>query len=236
MVMVTECEQTPLLGSNAGSTGIASNLERFREAIGIESTSFGINHDLESARRDAKGLYKQILLLQRWRARQYHIVNTIYYFALGLQVLIGAVLASLGPLSKLHPTAITILGVLNASLAGILALLKGQGLPDRLRKDEYQMRKVQDFIEETDIRLAISGEDISRKELSDLVERVFAKYHTARDTAQMNKRMSYAHQSEVPQVDGSGVSGDVQPGKGFMKRNFGTDDEDQKGKGKFLID
>lgn len=92
------------------------------------------------------------------------------------------------------------------------------------------MRKVQDFIEETDIRLAIAGEDISRRELGELVEQVFEKYHTARDTAEMNKPMSYAHQSDS-QVDGpAGVPGNA------VRRSVGTEDKDQKGKSKFLID
>ena len=78
--------------------------------------------------------------------------------------MIGTILASFGPLSMLHSSAITILGVLNASIAGILVLLKGQGLPDRLRKDEYQMRRVQDFIEEEETRLAVKG-SITTEEL-----------------------------------------------------------------------
>lgn len=58
----------------------------------------------------------------------------------------------------------------NSSTAGMLALLKGQGPPDRLRKDEFEMRKVQDFIEQMEARLAFIGEDISEKELDDPVK------------------------------------------------------------------
>lgn len=91
---------------------------------------------------------------------------------------------------------ITVLGIVNSCIAGILALLKGQGLPDRLRKDEFEMRRVQDFIEECECRLAVGGweENCSLKEVDNLVKQVFERYNVARDTAEMNRPSSYAHQ------------------------------------------
>ncbi len=97
-----------------------------------------------------------------------------------------------------HTTAITVLGIVNSSTAGILALLKGLGLPDRLRKDQFEMQKVQDFIEETETRLAFGLiEDMSQKELDDLVKEVYQRYNVARDTAEMNRPASYVHQIDV---------------------------------------
>lgn len=79
--------------------------------------------------------------------------------------------------------------------------MKGQGLPDRLRKDAYEMKKVQDFIEETDIRLSLE-EDIHPGELTDVVQKVFDMYNTARDTAEMNHPTNYAHQANGPEDAG----------------------------------
>ena len=150
--------------------------------------------------------------------------NNPSYAALISQILIGALLAALGSLSTLHPAVITILGVLNTSIAGILALMKGQGLPDRLRKDAYEMKKVQDFIEETDIRLAIE-EDIKPEDLMSVVQRVFDMYNTARDTAEMNHPSNYAHQ-----VDGPEDAGQEQSENESRNRNIighdGNEDED----------
>ena len=85
--------------------------------------------------------------------------------------------------------------MVNTSTAGVLALLKGQGLPDRLRKDEYEMRKVQDFIEERESRLVVGGAGtLDTEELDELLQQVFAKYNAARDTAEMNRPDSYGHQ------------------------------------------
>lgn len=233
--MPQSSEQTPLLNGSTSTADLPSsfqedsNLTKFRKAIGINVNVTIDGGDLEAARKGARGLYKQVISLQRWRSRQYKLVDGLYYTALGTQIVIGAVLASLGPLSKLHNTAITVLGVVNAATAGVLALLKGQGLPDRLRKDEYQMRTVQDYIEETEITLAVAGPDaLSREELEQIVAQVFEKYNTARDTAEMNKPSSYGHQVESP-VDK----------RGSLKSRVvdrHADSDNSKDKGKFVID
>jgi hypothetical protein len=194
-------EHTPLLSGSKSdpppsfSSSTQTNLSKFRKAIGINVHPTG-DDDLESARKTARGIYKEVISIQRARNIQYRVVDVLYYLALGSQILIGSTLAALGAIAKLHPTSITILGVVNASIGAILALLKGQGLPDRLRKDEFEMRKVQDFIEETDIRLSILPDDtFTVQDLDDVVQQVFDKYNTARDTAEMNKPSSYAHQN-----------------------------------------
>jgi hypothetical protein len=198
-------EQTPLLsGSNYDSPSQPqpvyrdgnneNNLLKFRRAIGINIDSQ--DADLESARRGARGLYKAIIAQQRRRSRQYHCIEILFYLALGAQIMIGATLSALGPLAKLHPTSITILGIANTSIAGVLALLKGQGLPDRLRKDEFEMRKVQDFIEETEARMVLAGDTVTQEEVDNAVQKVFLKYNAARDTAEMNRPDSYGHQPE----------------------------------------
>lgn len=193
-------EQTPLLGSSKPSKitpkqppkfaddDTDDNLTKFRKAVGINADVDDTGVDLESARKRAKGLYKETIDNQTSRSRQYHIVEALFYLALGAQIVIGATLTALGPVSGLHSKAITILGIVNTSTAGVLALLKGQGLPDRLRKDEYEMRKVQDFIEETEARLVVGGQGtLDTEELDELLQQVFAKYNAARDTAEMNR-------------------------------------------------
>lgn len=64
------------------------------------------------------------------------------------QLVVGATLTVLGPSAGSHPRTITILGAVNTGVAGLLGLLKGNGLPDRLRKDGFELRKVLDYIEE----------------------------------------------------------------------------------------
>jgi hypothetical protein len=208
-------EQTPLLGSSTASQpsqpsqpskpskpskitpkqppkfaddDTDDNLTKFRKAIGINANVDETGVDLESARKGARGLYKEIIDIQKWRNRQYILIEILYYVALVTQIIIGATLTALGPVSGLHSKAITILGVVNTSTAGVLAILKGQGLPDRLRKDEFEMHKVQDFIEETESRLIVGGPGtLDKEQLDELLQQVFAKYNAARDTAEANR-------------------------------------------------
>jgi len=54
-------------------------------------------------------------------------------------------LAIRGPSAGDHVLAITLLGAFNTVIAGILALIKGQGLPDRLYHDRAEFRRLQDW-------------------------------------------------------------------------------------------
>jgi hypothetical protein len=242
-------ERTPLIKPvepDQAPTYDDTNLDKFRKAIGINVEAH--TDDLEAARKGATGLYKEIISTQRWRSRQYRIIEVLYYLALGAQIVIGATLTALGPQSGLHAKSITLLGVVNTSIAGILAMLKGQGLPDRLRKDvsncpgprtsrsrcllrhgmfprvpqlmrhfpllytfparqsltpkfqEFEMKKVQDYIEETETRLMFTEDGLTDDELDDLLQTTFAKYNAARDTAELNRPDRYAHQGEADVV------------------------------------
>jgi len=210
-------EQTPLLDD----TNNATNLSKFRRAIGINVDDK--SDDLEAARKTARGMYKEVINIQLWRNRQYHLVEGVFYLTLGTQIVIGACLAALGPLSSDHGKAITILGVVNSSLAGALALLKGQNLPDRLRKDGFEMKKVQDFIEETEIRLqTMEGDpqEFTGEELDTVLQSVFAQYNAARDTAEMNRPDSYAHQGVADterRAKDTGTGRDIVPSNGKGK-------------------
>ena len=233
-------EHTPLISGSAGeSQANDAYLSRFQQAIGINTTSPPHNNDLESARRSAKGIYKEIISAVQWQQRQYLFCETIFYLAILSNIVIGATLASLGPLSKIHTTAITILGIVNSSTAGILALLKGLGLPDRLRKDQFEMQKVRDFIEEMETRLAFGLiEDMDDKELDDIVKEVYDRYNVARDTAEMNRPASYVHQVDLshgddrPREQGTGGEGRgvVQAG-GLRQSKLAL----SSGKGKVLV-
>lgn len=239
-------EQTPLLSNSTPSApprkplSNEDNLTKFRIAIGINVDETG-RADLEATRKGPRGLYKEIISTQRSLYWQSQAIEILYYGAIIGQILIGAFLASLGSLPTLHPATITVLGIANTFTAGILALLKGQGLPDRLRKNEFQMKRVQDFIEETDIRLALAGEGtLTSEELDMVVGQIFDKYNNARDTAEINSPSTYAHQNEgatnsVQATDGSG-DGQLSGLKALARRSTTDQNDAGNGKGKLVVD
>ncbi|CAK7204003.1 hypothetical protein SEUCBS139899_006754 [Sporothrix eucalyptigena] len=159
------------------------NIVLFREAIGIPSrTTLAESHDPESGVVDhphqrATGIYARILAEKQAKLWQASLLNGLINTCHVAQILVGAVLTTLGPSAQDHNVSITALGATNTVLAGVFALLKGQGLPDRLRKDATAFRRVQDWIEETDALLVAGVVGRDRREVGLLVETAFQKYN-----------------------------------------------------------
>lgn len=60
-----------------------------------------------------------------------------------------------GPSAGDHVIAITLLGAFNTVVAGLLALVKGQGLPDRLYNDRAEFQRLRDWY------VALMSDDLS---------------------------------------------------------------------------
>lgn len=167
----------------------------FRRAVGINSDlaprSKAPSGSLEEGCLEPTGIYRSALDEQRKRSWQHFAISwslNLVHFA---QVVIGATLTALGPNASRYSVTITVLGAVNTVIAGVLALMKGQGLPERLRKDEMEFRKLQDWIEETEALLAtgIIGRD--RREVGVLVESAFRKYNSAKLSEENNRPDNY---------------------------------------------
>lgn len=170
------------------------NLQIFRRAVGI-NTALGGADALELGRTGATGIYKSVAAMARNRKWQFFLLNVAIYACHVTQISMGAVLTTLGPISSDHGKAITVLGAVNTLVASVLALVKGQGLPERLRKDEVEFRRLQDWIEETEslIALGVVGKD--RTETGLLVEVAYKKFNAARASMQNNKPEAYVRQT-----------------------------------------
>ena len=188
------------------------NLVIFRRALGINvhrPSAHGCT--LEDGRKTATGIYKSLISAQRNRSWQHVIVSLLLNFCLFAQIIVGASLTALGPTSGKHEVVITILGAGNTVIAGVLALIKGQGLPERLRKDEVEFRKVQDWVEETEALLAVGIIGRNRQEVGLLVEVAFKKYNAAKASIENNRPEAYITQrdddddDENPKTTGSAV-------------------------------
>ncbi len=160
---------------------------------------------LKYRRKHAVGLYQLVLKSQRRKDRLHGVLDLLLYALYVLQVVLGATLTALGPSSAGHPIAITLLGAANTVIAALLALIKGQSLPERFRKDEMEFRKARDFIEETEA-LVVAG--ICGKDLADvgrLVELAFKMYNTAKMNEENNRPGSYVRQAAPGRGGSSGV-------------------------------
>lgn len=126
-------------------------LELYRNTIGIGPRTSYIS--LSSKTRPAegtfpRGLYARILKDHRKLQVQYILFDAVLTTSLLTHLVVGATLTALGPSAGSHPQTIKILGAINTGVAGLLGLLKENRLPDRMRKDAFELRKVLDYIEE----------------------------------------------------------------------------------------
>jgi hypothetical protein len=128
------------------------NLLIFRKALGINvhREVADANGTLEEGRKSAMGIYRTVIDTQTRMMIQHALLQAFLYFVYFVQIIIGAALTALGATSSRHETVITILGAFNTVLAGVLALIKGSGQPQKLGKDRIGYRRLQDWIEETE--------------------------------------------------------------------------------------
>ncbi|KAF8854046.1 hypothetical protein BDZ45DRAFT_747919 [Acephala macrosclerotiorum] len=214
------------LPSNAPPTSSpprpVSDLTKYRLAIGINlpppfqpiqspssssSSTPNTNTDLEKSSLplpaySSNSLYQKIIWMIKLRRFQTILLETLYYTVFTTQVLIGAVLASLGASDTIHPDPGVImalggfhlstfmlgnfewfgdLGITNACLAGILALLKGQCVLEQLSREGVKLRELRDWVEEWDVRfglMEVNGETGGEK-VEDVVKEIWERFGDA---------------------------------------------------------
>ncbi len=89
------------------------------------------------------GLYARIQSLFSHTQTKYRIFDVLTYVLLALQLVLSAVFIVLGSLTRVDShVAIAVLGAVSTVVAGSLALMKGQGLPNRLRQTRDGLRNV----------------------------------------------------------------------------------------------
>ena len=159
------------------------------DGLGIFRRSLGINSDLSSTgvkdvavarRQNAVGLYRDVLNRQRAKWRQGALLSALIYAGCLAEIAISAVMTALGPTAGDHTLSITILGAMNTIVAGVLALIEGHGLLDKLRSDEMEFRRLRCWIEETEVLLAVEAVGKDKAEVESLVKTALKKYNYVR--------------------------------------------------------
>ncbi|KAI0020533.1 hypothetical protein F4780DRAFT_779429 [Xylariomycetidae sp. FL0641] len=133
------------------------------------------------------GLYRDVLFQKTKFTYWFHILSSISWCLMLIQIALSAVLTALGSQSEHYKIPITTLAAVNTSIAGILALMHNSGLPDRYRSDRNQFLLVEEQIKEV-IDTGIVPADFS---ISDVLAGCFDLFHEARQTVQSNIPASY---------------------------------------------
>jgi len=93
-----------------------------------------------------QGLYRDTIMQKTKNFYQYHVLASIRWFLMIMQIILGAILTALGSLSSTSGTPITLLAALNTVDAGLLALMHNSGIPERYRSNRVEFSKVEDAI------------------------------------------------------------------------------------------
>ncbi|KAI1436274.1 hypothetical protein GGR50DRAFT_651433 [Xylaria sp. CBS 124048] len=204
------------------------NLLIFRRALGINASHPDPSSTctLEEGRKAATGVYRNVIRTQQHKRIKYLVLETFLYVVYFAQIIIGAALTALGATASNFQTAITVLGVLNTVLAGILALIKGSGQPQRLSKDRIAFRRLQDWIEETEALLAVGVIGRNRREVGLLVESAFKRYNAAKASEETNDPEYYVYHQpsgngggNYSNGNGNGNGNDVAAANGNFQRD-----------------
>ncbi|TDZ37470.1 hypothetical protein C8035_v007835 [Colletotrichum spinosum] len=87
----------------------------------------------------------------------------------------------MGPSAGTHCLGITVLGAVITVVAGVLTLMKGKGLPEKLRRDKVELRRLQDWIKETEALLVLSVAGQTREEVGEPFVMAFKKWNAANE-------------------------------------------------------
>ena len=189
--------QTPGRGRRGDDEDLSSrplDSKIFRSELGIMSTvdpKSGVTSIRPSTN---EGIYKWTLDEERKAKWKYRLFTTVMDACLLLQVVVAAILVALGASSSPH-IVITVFGAVNTAIAGLLALFKGQGLPNRLRQDLNGLRQVRESIVELD---GVFQQPDCNLDVTQEVQSLKAMYHAARDTAEVNRPDVYVTANPGP--------------------------------------
>ena len=161
-------------------------LSIFRETVGISQIA-----DKGSQTKKQKdqniGIYMRIVHEERKAHFEFFATSFLIDACLLLQIVLAAALTALGA-SKSSHVAVTVLGAVNTTIAGMLSFTKGQNLPNRLRQYQNALRKVREYIEQREREFSQPDCELDLKEEISIIVRL---YQAARQNDEDNDPNAY---------------------------------------------
>ena len=146
---------------------------------------------------DNDGYYRRSINEEYKATIGYHFSSIVISSIIVLQIFIAATITALAAYSG-HKITLTVLGAINTSLAGMLAFMKGMGLPNRMIKSRDQFRYVREYADdiERQLQFARTKTDLDPWKESETVRKLF---EAARKDQQDNYPDRYTNQNEAAQ-------------------------------------
>jgi ABC-type multidrug transport system fused ATPase/permease subunit len=152
----------------------------------------------ETFRNATASLSQKLKAQETQKFFSHQLYSIIFVLLTIVQLMVGATITALGPLSGKYMVVITILGAVTTVIAGLLAFMEGRGLPQRHRKDLVEIRKVQTYIAGAEIKLKYGDRDRAVRDVDAFIEEARARYERMQNVIDMNHPDSYA---DGPQLE-----------------------------------
>jgi hypothetical protein len=174
----------------------SEDLQTVQSAPGINSNS--PHTDKPTPKTGIKSIYEQVKSNEHWAHLKYRCCDSIVTIAMFLQIVVGASVTAFGAGNSSH-LLITCFGAANTALASLLAVLKSQGLPNRLRQDWVGWTELRQLIEDKDKEFELAaerkwmseGKGNERLKVWPTIRDIKAKYHSVVVTCEANRAEGY---------------------------------------------
>jgi len=157
-----------------------------------------------------KGVYPKILREEHRTSILYNLVLWFVSISMIAQIVIGATLTAITATNTLRIPS-TVLAALGTVLAGVLAYLRAQGLPQRLHSYRAALRRVRDYADNMELRYLHDVEPAAPQEQANVV---YTMYIAARKDKDDNQPDVYQTTTERGAAQAMGLSGGVGVGGG----------------------
>ncbi|KAF2499462.1 hypothetical protein BU16DRAFT_523943 [Lophium mytilinum] len=174
------------------------SLDDFRKLIGLPSEPLPAPAhrlprwflSIERVTQDPKnniGIYENIICEEHRSSRKARAYDILVYGGLIGQLIISALLILLAATPSDHHISLAVLSAFNGVATGILALVRGQGLPTRLLEYSDGLRRVRERIEWVERELETGKREVRYSEVVALKE----LYERIREDEQKNRPGSW---------------------------------------------
>ena len=155
-------------------------------------------------------VYYSLMREERKTNRLYRLYDLLTYACLIAQLIISAVLIVLGAVNGDYHIPVAVLGAVTGLITGILSLIRGQGLPQRLMRYADALRQVREDIEFTERELIANVRTVTYGECV----RLRAKYDNVREDEMRNHPDTWVSSSGTTSsgTSNGGKGGDLEKG------------------------
>ena len=201
-------ETTPLFQND----GTADHHEHFCLLVGIPPFH---KHSPSSQQSDCIPLYARAVRKRRAQNWTYNFTSALSNVLLLAQVVLGALLTALGAMASSY-RLITVFGVVNTIIAGLMAYLKSRGQPMRARMFRDDLEEVVDEIEDSRAMWLAIKHGVHGYDEIDIDDEVSVRSEVARLTKMYETAVKkYAESSP----DMHGKAGDKAEWRGIKSRS-----------------